>query len=92
MVEGYEQAEGLELNEVEKQEIVIELEDTFQEITEVQEKEFIASLPEKTRDSYQQIVDDSADTALVKTLWVINIFTVIAAVLALFLPGLKLSE
>ena len=75
-----------------KEEIIIELENTFQEITEVGEQEFIATLPEQTKTSYQEIVNDSAEKGFKKTLWVLNIFVVISLVLSLFLPGMKMTE
>ena len=92
MVEGYEQTESLSLSEGEKMEIVVELEDTFAEITEVEEREFVRELPEKTKVAYQDIVDNSAEKAFARTMWVINIFVGIALVLSFFLPGDKLED
>jgi MFS family permease len=92
MADGYETAEGIELSVEQKEEIIIELEDTFQEITEVGEQEFIATLPEKTKNSYQEIVNDSAEKGFKKTLWVLNIFVIISLVLSFFLPGIKMTE
>ena len=92
MATGYETAEGIDLSEGQKEEIIIELEDTFLEITEVGEQEFIASLPEKTKISYQEIVNDSAEKAFKKTLWILNIFVVISVLLSFFLPGMKMTE
>ncbi len=92
MTEGYEQAEGLELSGIQKEEIVVELEDTFQEITALGEKEFVATLPDKTQMQYQEIVNDSSEKAFSKTLWVLNLFVGIALVLSLFLPSNKMTE
>ena len=92
MATGYETVEGIELTVEQKDEIIVELEDTFQEITEVGEQEFIATLPEKTKNSYQEIVNDSAEKGFKKTLWILNIFVVISLVLSLFLPGMKMTE
>lgn len=92
MVDGYENAEGLALSDKDKQEIVVELEDTFQEITEVEEQEWVAELPENTKSTYQEIVNTSAEGAFNKTIWVLNIFIIIAIVLTFFLPGGKLEQ
>lgn len=92
MVNGYENAEGIELSESEREEIIVELEDTFTEITEVEEQEFIASLPAKTKTKYQEIVNNSAEKAISKTYNILNIFVGVAFLLSFFLPGLKLSE
>jgi MFS family permease len=91
-VSGYEATEGIDLSAEQKAEIIVELEDTFQEITEVGEQEFIASLPEKTKNNFQEIVNDSAEKGFKKTLWVLNIFVAVSLVLSFFLPGMKMME
>ncbi|AZQ63282.1 MFS transporter [Flammeovirga pectinis] len=93
MVDGYEATEGLSLKEEQKEEIVIELENTFMEITPEQEKVWVQEqLPENTKDAYQNIVNDSAEKAFVKTMNIISIFTVISLLLSFFLPGMKLED
>ena len=92
MADGFEVTEGTEFSVEQKEEIIIELEDTFQEITEVGEQEFIATLPEKTKNNYQEIVNDSAEKGFKKTLWILNIFVVISLILSFFLPSMKMSE
>ena len=91
MVVGYAEVEQIELSKAEKESIIIELEDTFAEITELEEQKFIAKLPEKTKNAYQDIVNSSAELAMQKTYWVLNVFVVIALILSLFLPNLKLE-
>jgi len=92
MVREYERIEGIELGEAERQTIVIELEDTFQEITEAGEQEFIATLPDKTQQEYAAIVDRSAEGALRTTLWVMNVFIVVSLLLSLAVPGKRIEE
>ena len=92
MATEFGNVEGIELSVEQKDEIIIELEDTFQEITAVEEQEFIGSLPEKTKNDYQEIVNDSAEKGFKKTLWILNIFVIISLVLSFFLPGMKMPE
>lgn len=91
MVVGYAEVEQIELSKAERESIIIELEDTFAEITELEEQKFIANLPEKTKNAYQDIVNSSAELAMQKTYWVLNVFVAIALILSLFLPNLKLE-
>ncbi|WKK65322.1 MFS transporter [Lutimonas zeaxanthinifaciens] len=91
MTKEYKRVESIELTAEEENQILLELEDTFQTITEAEEQEFIQSLPEKTRDEYQNIVDNSAVKGLNGTLNVLNIFVLVSIVLAFFLPNVKLE-
>ena len=91
MVDSFESLEGLDLPEAEKQSIVIELEDTFQSITEEEESAFVAALPEATRSSYGQIVATAAEAGVVMAIRVTQIVLLICIGLALLLPGRKLE-
>ena len=92
MTDSFEQKEGLQLTEQETAAIVIELEDTFQEISELEEKEFVSGLPEATRESYQSIVSNAAETGVRAALDVTQVVLLICFLLALFLPPTKLEE
>lgn len=93
MVDNYEKIEGLELSQQDKQEIIIELEDTFMEITEVEEQQWVEDeLPEKTKVAYQDIVNKSAEGAFSKTLSILYIVVIACIVLSFFLPGTKMEE
>ena len=92
MTDSFEQKEGLQLTEQETAAIVIELEDTFQEISELEEQEFVSGLPEATRESYQSIVSNAAETGVRAALDVTQVVLLICFLLALFLPPTKLEE
>lgn len=91
MTKEYQRVESIELTSAEEQIILIELEDTFQTITETEEQEFIKSLPEKTQNEYQNIVDNAAIKGLNGTLNVLVFFVIISVALAFFLPNVKLE-
>ena len=92
MTERYETIEGLELSEPERASLIIELEDTFQTISESKEREFVATLPEKSRQEYDAIVADSATKAFSTALAAMNGFAVVAALLALAIPGRRIED
>ncbi len=91
MADSYAELEGVELSEEARQDIVLELEDTFQSITELEEQEWVEDLPDKTRSAYSEIVDSSAKRALEKALLAMNFFLALSLVLTLFLPAEKLE-
>ena len=92
MVDSYIKVESVKLSETQQSKIIVELEDTFNSITPVKEKEFIKSLPEKTQNSYQEIVNSAAEKALQKTVFILAFFSVLAMILSLFLPNIKLRK
>lgn len=92
MVDAFEAREGLDLSAAEKQEIVIELEDTFQSITEEQENAFVAALPDSTRNAYGSIVATAAETGVAMAIRVTQIVLLLCVGLALLLPGRKLED
>ena len=92
MVDSYIKVESVKLSETQQSKIIVELEDTFNSITPVKEKEFIKNLPEKTQNSYQEIVNSAAEKALQKTVFILAFFSVLAMILALFLPNIKLRK
>ncbi|WP_082795697.1 MFS transporter [Flammeovirga sp. SJP92] len=93
MVDNYEKIEELQITKEDKEDIIIELEDTFMEITPEQEKVWVnEQLSEKTKEAYQQIVNNSAENAFRHTFWIVSIFTVISLLLSFFLPGMKLGN
>ena len=92
MVDSFEKAEGLDLTPAEEQQIVIELEDTFQEISEEQELAWVAELPEKTQDTYSEIVNVAAVKGVRAALNVTAIVVVACLLLALLLPAGKLGD
>ena len=91
MVTTYEETEKIELSDAEEAAIIGELEDTFSEISEFEENEFISQLPQKTKESYQEIVNTSAEKAMKKTYMVLLVFIGIALLLSFFLPSIKLE-
>jgi MFS family permease len=92
MVDDYARLEGIQLSDAEHQQIVVELEDIFQEISEKEEEAFVASLPPKTRAGYPQIVNDAAERGLGAALFAMNVGVVIMLVLSLLLPAVKLRD
>jgi hypothetical protein len=72
--------------------MVIELEDTFQSITEAQESEFVAALPSGTRRAYDDIVAHAAESGVRAALSVAQLVLLICAGLALLLPSKKLED
>jgi uncharacterized membrane protein len=92
MVDDYARLEGIQLNDAEHQQIVVELEDIFQEISEKEEEAFVDSLPPKTRAGYPQIVNDAAQLGLGAALFAMNIGVAIMLILSLLLPATKLRD
>jgi len=92
MVNSFEQQEGVELSSAEEQAIVIELEDTFQEISEVEEQAWVADLPASTREAYDEIVAVAAVKGVRAALNATAIAVVICLLLALLLPARKLDH
>ena len=86
MANDYSKLEGIQLSAAEHQEIVVELENTFQEITEEGENKFIASLPQKTREGFKQISINAAEHGLRTALGVMNVVVAIMLLLSLLLP------
>ena len=92
MVNDYSRLEGITLSDTEHQQIVVELEDVFQEISEKEEEQFLSSLPPKTRAGYPQIVNDAAERGLGAALMVMNIAVAIMLLLTLLLPTTKVRN
>jgi MFS family permease len=92
MADDYSRLEGISLSDMESQKIVVELEDIFQGISEMEEKAFVAALPQKTRDGYHQIIDDAAVGGLDATMMVMNVTVAIMLLLSLMLPSIKSSD
>ncbi len=92
MVDDYSRLEGIPLSGAEHQQIVVELEDIFQEISEKEEEAFVSSLPPKTRAGYPQIVDNAAERGLDAALMVMNIAVAFMLLLSLLLPATKLRD
>ena len=92
MTNEYEKVESIDLSIVEENEIMLELEDTFQSITPAEEQEIIKTLPEKTQLAYQDIVNTSAVNAFTRTLLILDIFTVICIIFSFFLPNFKMID
>lgn len=92
MATQYEETESIQLSEQERDALIVELEDTFMEITPEEEKAWVQNeLPPKTQESYQSIVNESSERAFSNTMWVLNIFVAICIVLSFFLPGEKMT-
>ena len=92
MTNEYEKVESIDLSIVEENEIMLELEDTFQSITPAEEQEIIKTLPEKTQLAYQDIVNTSAVNAFTRTLLILDIFTIICIIFSFFLPNFKMID
>ena len=92
MVDDYSRLEGISLSDAEHQQIVVELEDIFQEISEKEEETFVASLPPKTRAGYPQIVNDAAERGLGAALMMMNGAVAIMLLLSLLLPATKVRD
>lgn len=92
MVNDYARLEGENLTAREHLEIVIELEDMFQSISEEDEAKFVATLPEKTRESYEQIVVDAGKNGLKAALSVMNIILLLLIGLMLLVPARRLKR
>jgi hypothetical protein len=91
MVDDYARLEGEKLTKSEHQKIVVELEDTFQAISEADEAKFVATLPDKTQKAYQQIVEDAGKKGLNTVLMTMNVFLIVIAGLALLMPARKME-
>ena len=92
MANDYSRLEGVTLSDAEHQQIVVELEDIFQEISEKEEQAFVSSLPPKTRAGYPQIVNDAAERGLNAALMVMIFAVALMLLLSLLLPGTKLRD
>ena len=92
MVDSYQKVESIQLTQTEQSKLVVELEDTFNSITPVQEQEYIKKLPQKTQNAYQEIVNSSAEKALQNTVYTLVLSALLALILTLFLPNFKLEK
>jgi hypothetical protein len=91
MAQSYADLEGLDLSDEQQESIVLELEDTFQSITEIEEQEWVADLPDKTRQAYSEIVDNASKRALQRALLAMNLFIAVSILLTLLLPARKMN-
>ena len=92
MVDSFEEQESLQLSEQQKANIVIELEDTFQSISEQEELDWVADLPENTRENYREIVNKSAESGVSMAIRMTQLVLLLCVLLALALPDRKLEE
>jgi len=92
MVHDYSRLEGITLSAAEHQQIVVELEDVFLDISEKEEEAFVSSLPPKTRAGYPQIVNDAAEHGLGAALMAMNVAVAVMLLLSLLLPATKLRH
>ena len=92
MVDDYSRLEGIQLSDAEHLQIVVELEDIFQEISEKEEEAFVASLPAKTRAGYPQIVDAAAERGLDAALMAMLVVVALMLLLSLLLPATKIHD
>lgn len=92
MTESFKEKEGLQLTQNETAAIVIELEDSFKEITELEEKEFVSQLPENTRNAYGAIVSHAAESGVKAALLMCQGVLLLCFLLALLLPPLKIED
>ncbi len=89
MVNDYDRLERKNLTKQEHLEIVVELEDIFQSISEEEEAKFVSTLPDKTRKAYKQIVVKASEGGLKAALMVMNLALLVIIVLALLVPARK---
>ena len=89
MVNDYARLEGKNLSRQAHLNIVVELEDRFQSISEADEANFVSTLPDKTRKAYKQIVEDAARRGLNAALMVMNISLLVIIGLTLVVPARK---
>jgi len=92
MADSYAEIEDIELSETERQEIVVELENTFQEISEAEENAYIKTLPEKTRSAYTDIVADSSEKGVRAAINMTQLVLLLCFGLAMLLPAKKLKD
>lgn len=90
LVDDYANLEKIAMDDASRQQIVIELEDTFQEITKTAEQDFISSLPPDTRSSYAQIVNDAAERGLGAALFAMTVGVFLMFVLSFLLPAVRI--
>ena len=91
MADQFDSIEQVELSDVDRQKLVVELENTFQEISEADEKAWVEALPEKTREAYPAIVSQAAEAGLKTALLVMMICMGIGLVLSFALPAKRLD-
>lgn len=91
MADQFDNIEKADLTKVDRQEIIVELENTFQEISEAEEKAWVENLPEKTREAYPEIVSRAADAGLKSALFVMMICMGLGLVLSFALPAKRLD-
>lgn len=91
MVDSYASIEDVPLTAEEHQEMVVELEDTFQDITDAEEAEFVQSLPEKTRRAYAGVVEDATLAGLRSALTAMTVAIALCLGLAFLVPARKLD-
>lgn len=92
MVNDYATLEGEDLSAGEHLQIVVELEDKFQSISEEDETAFVSRLQEKTREAYDQIVVEAGKNGLKAALLTMNVILFLIIVLTLLVPARRLNE
>jgi MFS family permease len=92
MVDSFADTEAINLSAEETQAIIIELEDTFQSITETEEAAWVEKLPTATQDRYGSIVDTAALAGVRRAITVTELVLLLCMGLALLLPASKLEE
>jgi len=92
MADSFAETENIRMTETEQEALIVELEDTFQTISEEEEQAFIAELPEKTRNAYSEIVNRAAESGVRAAIFVTQLVLGLCFLLAFLLPPRKLEE
>jgi MFS family permease len=91
MTNDFAKLEGENLSKQAHLKIVVELEDTFQSISEEDETKFVSTLPDKTRKAYNQIVENASQKGLNAALMGMNVFLIVILGLTLLVPARKME-
>jgi hypothetical protein len=92
MTDSYAEIEGITMDAAEKQQVIIALEDTFQEITEAAEQDYIKTLPENTQQRYTEIVMRASEEGVQAAITMTQFMLLVCFGLAMLLPATKLSD
>ena len=86
MADSFSELEGKNYSEEQKTELVVELENVFESISEEEEAEWVSKLPANTKAAYPGIVNNAAESGFRNVMNVMVLCMMLGLVLAFFLP------
>ncbi len=86
MADSFSEIESQNYSEAEKLELIVEMENKFESISEDEEEKWVNELPEKTKAAYPEIVKKAAESGLRNVMNMMMLCMALGLLLAFFLP------